>query len=92
METDADRLRYFDAAHFGITVQVGGANVAAIFESGYAEAAGVEGSRPALTCRSADVSSAVRGTAVVVPSVGSFKVITVRDDGTGIARVDLEEV
>ncbi len=91
LETDADRLEYFDPEFFGIVVQIGTASVNAIFDNGYAESNGIPGSRPMLTCRSADVSSVARGAAVTVPGHGNFTVISEQPDGSGISRVELEQ-
>jgi hypothetical protein len=90
VESEADLAHYFDPAHFGVTVQIGGADVNAIFDGGWAEALGVPGARPALTCRSSDIAGVARGTAVVVPGHGNFVFIEDRPDGSGISRVMLE--
>lgn len=90
METDADRLTLVGPP-FGTQVQVGAATVWGIFGAGFAEDQGMEGTSPSLTCRTSDVAAAVRGTAVIVPGVGNFKVVTPRPDGTGITRIILEK-
>lgn len=91
IETSADLAVFFDPDDFGVAVTIGAATVNAIFDGGYAEALGVPGTRPTLCCRSADVSGLARGTTVVVPVHGSFKVIDEQPDSSGISRVILEK-
>lgn len=56
-------------ATFGEPVTVAGSPITAIFDGGYAEAAGVAGTQPSLRCRASDVAAVVRGAAVVRASV-----------------------
>ena len=49
----------------------------------------VETSAPQITCKSADVASAVQGTPITVGTT-AYKVATVQPDGTGITTLVLE--
>lgn len=74
-----------------VTATVGGVSVSAIFDNGYNAVMGIDGSTPVITAKSSDVSSAVRGTAVVVDGV-SYTVQGIEPDGLGITRLILELV
>jgi hypothetical protein len=66
-----------------VLATVGGVEVDALFDNGYAAALGIEGSAPSLTAASSSaVSSAAHGTTVVVGGV-SYTVTGVEPDGTG---------
>jgi hypothetical protein len=74
-----------------VLATIGGVAVGGIFDNGYAESFDVDGTQPSLTCASADVSTAVRGTAVVVNAV-SYTVADHKPDGTGMTKLVLEKV
>lgn len=82
-----DRAPFF--ADFGIDATVGGASVRGIFDNAFLAQLNIVGTDPLLLCRTSDVTSATRGTAVTVPA-GSFKVIRKEPDGTGMTRLILE--
>jgi hypothetical protein len=81
---NADTPGYFLAT-------VGGASVGGIFDNGFAEIYGMDGAKPSLECASSDVTTAVRGTAVVVDSV-SYTIASIVPDGTGMTKLVLEKV
>ena len=72
---------------------VGGVNVRAIFDNGYALGdvgmVGISGSQPVLTVRSASVPASPVGLAAVVGGV-SYVVAAAEPDGTGLSRLLLE--
>lgn len=70
---------------------LGGVAVDAIFDNGYNEAFGMDGTAPVILVKSSDASSTVRGTAVVLDSV-SYTVQGIMPDGTGMTRLILEKV
>lgn len=79
-------------ADFGLTATVGGASVRGMFDAAYQEAFGlVGGSRPVFKAATADVSSASRGTAVVISGT-SYTVGEVQPDGTGMTLLVLDAV
>jgi hypothetical protein len=57
---------YFD---FGETVTVDGADITAIFDTGYAETLEAAGSGPSLRCVSADVATVATGDAATVRAI-----------------------
>ena len=75
---------------FGVAT-VGGNSVKAIFDNGFGEIYGMDGAKPSLQCASSDVTTAVRGTAVVVKGV-SYTIANIEPDGTGMSRLVLEKV
>lgn len=79
----------------GGTCTVGGVSTEGIFDDAYTDPLGISGSRPALACLSADVSTATQGTPVVVNSV-SYKVGSIQDNpedlGPGMTRLLLQKV
>lgn len=70
---------------------IGGVSVQAIFSNRAADALFAAGNSPRLSVRSADVSTTVRGAAVVVNGA-AYTVGKVEHDGTGMAVVTLEKV
>jgi len=76
-------------ADFGVDATVGGSAVRGIFDNAFLAQLGLVGTDPLLLCRTSDVTSATRGTAVSVPA-GSFKVVRKEPDGTGMSRLVLE--
>jgi len=87
-ETDADRLAVIQECG-GQLVTVATASVWGIFENAYAEDLGIAGTRPELTCRTTDVSTAAAGTAVVANEL-SYLVRGIQPDGTGMTVLILE--
>lgn len=72
----------------------GGAAISGIFDAAYLDALGMSGSKPSLSCASADVSTAAQGTAVVVTYkavVTNYTVCGIQPDGTGMTRLLLQE-
>ena len=90
IESAEDLLRFFDLDHFGTAFSVGGVSKLGIFENCAAEASGITGTRPTLTCRSSDVSAVVRGTDIVIGSK-TYDAVTVKNDGTGFSVISLQE-
>ena len=76
-------------ADFGVDATVGAAAVRGIFDNAFLAQLGLVGTDPLLLCRTSDVASATRGTAVTLPA-GSFKVVRKEPDGTGMSRLVLE--
>jgi len=70
---------------------IGAALVAGIFDNGYQAGllGAIESARPSFTCASADVSTAVQGTAITINAV-AYKVAEVQPDGTGVTVLVLE--
>ena len=79
---------------FGQAVTVNNVSITAIFDNEYAGfsglGVGIDSNEPILTCKSADVSTAVQGTAAVVGGV-TYAVVGVEPDGTGITTLRLEQ-
>lgn len=78
------------AAFSNCTATVGGVAMNGIFDDAYIDPLGIAGSQPSLLCKSADVSGAAQGAAVVVNAV-SYTVGSIQPDGTGITRLLLQE-
>ncbi|MFA6121917.1 MAG: hypothetical protein WCT35_04890 [Sideroxydans sp.] len=74
-----------------VSATVGGVpGIGGLFDDNYTDPLGFSGSFPALTCTSADVSTAGQGTAVVVNGV-SYTVAAIKLDGTGMTLLQLAE-
>lgn len=79
-------------ADFGVTATVGGASVRGDFNAAHEVAFGlVGGPRPVFLAATTDVSSATRGTAVVISGT-SYTVAEVQPDGTGMTLLILDAV
>ena len=83
-----DLAPYF--ADFGIDATVGGVSVRGIFDSAYAAALGLAGTRPMLLVASADVPTVAEGDAVTIGAAG-YTVESVRPDGAGMVQLFLSE-
>jgi hypothetical protein len=77
------------AGPFGELVTIASRPVRAIFDAAYADALGVAGSAPVLTCASADVATVARGAPVRVRGA-AFTVANIQPDGTGVTVLILE--
>ncbi|MEK9553324.1 MAG: head-tail joining protein [Alphaproteobacteria bacterium] len=99
VESAADRAIFFDVDDFGTAATYtpdGGAasTVNGIFDNDFIEVdagggVGVALQQPRFQCRTADVSSAAEGDAIVISSV-NYTVRIVQDDGTGMTTLVLE--
>ena len=99
VESTADRAIFFDVDDFGTAATYtpdGGAasTVNGIFDNDFIEVdagggVGVALQQPRFQCRTADVSSAAEGDAIVISSV-NYTVRIVQDDGTGMTTLVLE--
>lgn len=69
----------------------GGAQVAVIFDNGYAQSLGgmVESSMPSCQIASTDAAALVQGSAITINTV-AYQVKEVHQDGTGITTLVLE--
>ena len=85
-----DLDEFLSTDDFAITVTIGAASVAAIFDNEAADALMAAGTQPVLTVKSSDVSATARGTAVVVNGT-NYTVAKIEPDGTGLSRVILEK-
>ncbi len=81
---------FFVDEEFGITATFSGSNVVGIFEETFIVVHGIEGLHPVFTCALADVSGAAHGDAITIAG-GSYKVVSVQKDGTGIVALVLED-
>lgn len=94
VETADDRAAML--ADFGVVASWSGASFNGIFDNAY-EAVDAGGSipfalvRPRFYCRSADVSGAVEGDAIVVDGL-NYIIRVVMPDGTGFTEMELEVV
>lgn len=99
VESAADRAIFFVVDDFGTAATYtpdGGAasTVNGIFDNDFIEVdagggVGVALQQPRFQCRTADVSSAAEGDAIVISSV-NYTVRIVQDDGTGMTTLVLE--
>jgi|TARA_Y100001963_G_C6522724_1_gene327357 hypothetical protein len=99
IEGDTERAIFFSTSDFGDAgtyTPSGGSSstVNGIFDKDYALAdlggsVGIGSNDPRFVCRTADVSSAAQGDALVVRST-TYTVRSVEDDGTGITTLVLE--
>ena len=87
-----DFSAFLDTGEFATAVTVDGNAVDAIFDNDYVavdlDGVVLESLGPVLLCATADVSTAVQGTAVVVNAV-NYTVAEVRPDGTGMTLLRL---
>ncbi len=100
VESAADRAIFFDVDDFGTAASYtpsGGsaATVNGIFDNDFVEVdagggVGIALQQPRFLCRTADVSSAAEGDALVISAV-NYTVRIVQDDGTGITTLVLEK-
>ena len=99
VESAADRAIFFDVDDFGTAATYtpdGGAasTVNGIFDNDFIEVdagggVGVALQQPRFQCKTADISSAAEGDAIVISSV-NYTVRIVQDDGTGMTTLVLE--
>lgn len=99
VESAADRAIFFEVDDFGTAASYtpsGGvaATVNGIFDNDFIEVdagggVGVALQQPRFLCRTADVSSASEGDALVINTV-NYTIRIVQDDGTGITTLVLE--
>ncbi|HAF43432.1 MAG TPA: hypothetical protein DCK83_00420 [Gallionellaceae bacterium] len=80
-------------ADFGVTATLDGVSVEGIFDNGSTSGLSnmMLGSNPTFTCRSADAPSSKRNKTLVVGSV-SYTVREIKEDGTGMSVLELEQV
>tara|TARA_Y100000004_G_C8647879_1_gene299828 strand:- start:64 stop:375 length:312 start_codon:yes stop_codon:yes gene_type:complete len=100
VESAADRAIFLDVDDFGTAASYtpgGGsaATVNGIFDNDFIEVdagggVGVALQQPRFHCRTADVSSAAEGDALVVSGV-NYTIRIVQDDGTGMTMLVLEK-
>jgi len=96
IETDADRLEFFDADEFGVVaIYDGSVSVSGLFENEFlgvdiGAAVPIESTRPVFTCRASDVSGITHGKIVLINTV-TYTVQGVEIDGTGIVKLVLEK-
>lgn len=99
VESAADRAIFFEVDDFGTAASYtpsGGvaATINGIFDNDFIEVdagggVGVALQQPRFLCRTADVSSAAEGDALVINTV-NYTIRIVQDDGTGITTLVLE--
>lgn len=95
--TDDDLLamiRSFESMGYVEVTKAGGDTFEAIFDNGYAEAAGdipVEASSPFLSARTVDVASLVKNTLLTINGT-PYRLARHEPDGTGMTRVVLKIV
>lgn len=100
VESADDRAIFFDVDDFGTAATYtpsGGvaATVNGIFDNDFVEVdagggVGIALQQPRFLCRTADVSTAAEGDAIVISTV-AYTVRIVQDDGTGITTLVLEK-
>jgi hypothetical protein len=92
VESAEDRLSFLDPDEFGIAATVGTATVYGIFDDAHEAIFDDEvgTTAPQFVCRTADVTSVVRGTSIVINSV-TYKVTAVEPDGTGMTTLVLSK-
>ncbi len=88
MLSDAD-LEAMLTAVGGVTVSADGGSFVAVFDNEYIDPSGVETRSPVLMCRESDVSALRKG-AVLLIERAKYKVRRTEPDGTGMARVILD--
>jgi hypothetical protein len=91
VESAADRLEFFDTDEFGELFTVDGVSVLGQFFNAYAATEDIEGTRPAIIVRTADVTSAANGDTVVRNST-SYTITNIQPDGEGMSVLFLELV
>jgi len=93
IEDATDRLEFLDPEEFGTTATVGAVpDVPVIFQDEHTQAMGIDGSKPMIWCRTADVAAAEFGTAVIVDGRSWTVAADPRDDGHGMTTLMLELV
>lgn len=92
VETDADRLAFFDTDEFGVSATVGGNSLDGIFDNEYISALDMTGTQPVFLCRSSDAAlySITRGSVLVINGT-SYTVQNSEPDGTGITKLVLSD-
>jgi hypothetical protein len=88
MDDDLDGM--LDLNVFAVSAMVGGTVMSVVFDDEYGEALGVNGTSPAIWCKSSDVASVAVGAAVTVGG-GSYTVAGIEPDGTGVTKIRLQE-
>lgn len=92
LETAADRLLLL--SDFGVSASHGGNTFNVIFDNDYLDAdiggsVAFAVSQPRATCRTADISTATEGDAIVVDGL-SYVIRVIMNDGTGMGVLVLE--
>jgi hypothetical protein len=90
LESRSNAVIFAKLANMTATI-AGVANIRAIFDQQYVEPMGFAGSAPVLKCLSADVSTVVQGSAVVL-GVVNYTVAAIKPDGNGLTLLQLAEV
>jgi 2,3-bisphosphoglycerate-independent phosphoglycerate mutase len=80
---------FLDPDEIGDTATAGAASINGIFAKEFAEVNSVEGFYPTFTCKTADVVAVAKGTTITIGGDG-YKVLSKRQDGTGITQIILE--
>jgi hypothetical protein len=94
VETADDRAIFVSVNDFGVAATYNGGIILGIFDNDFIEADAGGGvtfalQQPRFHCRTADVSSAAEGDALVVGGV-NYTIRVVQDDGTGMTMLVLE--
>lgn len=85
-------LSYLDDTTTGFAVSAtynGSTTVTGIFDNGYAEAGGVQGSNPTFTLKTSAIASPAHGDTLVISGT-TYKIRGVEPDGTGVTVLQLE--
>lgn len=95
VETADERAIFFSVDDFGVAATYAGGTVNGIFDNEFFEAdaggmVAVAIQQPRFLCRTADVSAAAEGDAIVINSV-DYTIRVVQPDGTGMTTLVLEE-
>lgn len=93
VESDAERLELLTVDDWGVVVTVAGADYVGIFDDDYVPVLGASSTGPRVLMRTSDVSAAsiTDGTAMTINGT-SYTARVVRQDGTGMTEIQVEDV
>lgn len=92
IESEADRLAFFDVADDGVAASINAATIYGIFDDDHIEIGDISTTGPQFLCRTSDATAAsvARGNTITINSV-SRTVRDIQPDGTGLTLLILED-
>lgn len=94
VESDADRLAFFDTDDFAVNATIEGVDVPGIFDDAYIDPLGIASTEPMFHCRTSDLAAitpaVARDTAATINGTG-YTVQNIEPDGTGMTLLKLNE-
>lgn len=88
-----DMTPFFNTDDFGVVATfahgTSTSSVNVLFDSAYADPLGIEGSHPRAAGMASDIGTAVHGDTLAI-GTGTYKIVNVRPDGSGVVVLNLQ--